>query len=126
MDGDRLLQITENNFTIKVFLSVVDTVLSQLKIRFLNLQNICSTFYFLRPQSIIEFGDNMIIKKSYDIILKCQSDIGSEFISKFISLKEMIIGKNLKTIGEHSTFIFENNYSISYSEVLRACMLFLI
>jgi len=34
--------------------------------------------------------------------------------------------KNLKTICELATFILKNDFSISYSEVLRACMLFLV
>jgi len=126
VDGDRRLQITEHNFRIKVFLPVVDTVLNQLKIRFLGLQNVCSTFDFLRPQSIIESEEAMIIKESYDFVLKYQSDIGSEFTSQLLSLKEMIINKHLKTIGELATFILENDFSISYCEVLGACMLFLI
>lgn len=56
--------VDEDNFRIKVFLPVVDTVLSQLKNRFLGLQNVCSTFDFLRPQSIIESGENDIVKES--------------------------------------------------------------
>jgi len=109
-----------------VFLPVVDTVLSQLKNRFLSLQNVCSTFDFLRPQSIIESGENTIDKESYDFIIKYLSDISSEFTSQLISLKEIIMAKNLKTIGELATFILKNNFSISYSEVLGACMLFLV
>lgn len=126
VDGDRRLQITEDNFRIKVFLPVVDTVLSQLKTRFLGLQNVCSTFDFLRPQSIIESEEKSIIKESYDFVFKYQSDIGSEFTSQLISLKEMIMNKNLKTIGELAIFILQNDFSISYSEVLGACMLFLV
>lgn len=110
VDGDRKLQITEENFGIKVFLPVVDTVLSQLKNRFLGLQNVCSTFDFLRPQSIIESGEKTIIKESYDFVLKYQSDISSEFTSQLISLKEMIMDKNLKTIGELATFILKNDF----------------
>jgi len=97
-----------------------------LKIRFLGLQNVCSTFDFLRPQSIIESEEAMIIKESYDFVLKYQSDIGFEFTSQLFSLKEKIINKHLKTIGELATFILENDFSISYCEVLGACMLFLI
>lgn len=126
VDGDRRSQITEDNFRIKVFLPVVGTVLSQLKTRFLGLQNVCSTFDFLRPQSIIESGENLIIKELYDFVLKYQSDISSEFTSQLISLKEMIMGKNLKTIGELAIFILQNDFSISYSEVLGLCMLFLV
>jgi len=36
------------------------------------------------------------------------------------------MAKSLKTIGELATFILKNNFSISYSEVLGACMLFLV
>jgi len=121
VDRDRRLQITEYNFRIKVFLPVVDTVLSQLKPRFLGLQKVCSTFDFLRPQSIIESEENLIIKESHDFVLKYQSDISSEFTSQLISLKEMIMDKNLKTIGELAIFILQNDFSISYSEVLGAC-----
>ncbi|KAL4153894.1 hypothetical protein QTP88_001727 [Uroleucon formosanum] len=64
VDRDRRLEITEENFRIKVFFPVVDT--------------------------------------------------------------EMIMDKNLKTIGELATFILKNDFSISYSEVLGACMLFLV
>lgn len=87
---------------------------------------VSSTFDFLRPQSIIESEEAMIVKESYDYVLKYQSDIGSEFTSQLLSLKEMIINKHLKTIGELATFILENDFSFSYCEVLGACMLFLI
>jgi len=49
---------------------------------------------FLRPQSIIESDEIMIVKESYDFKLKYQS--GSEFTSQHISLKKMITNKNLK------------------------------
>ncbi|CAI6345024.1 unnamed protein product [Macrosiphum euphorbiae] len=52
------------------------------------------------------------------------SDISSEFTSQLISLEEMIMDKNVKTIVK--TFILKNDFSISYSEVLGACMLFLV
>uniref|UniRef100_A0A2S2PC08 HAT C-terminal dimerisation domain-containing protein n=1 Tax=Schizaphis graminum TaxID=13262 RepID=A0A2S2PC08_SCHGA len=63
---------------------------------------------------------------NWDFVNEYQSDISSEFTSQFMSLKEMIMDKHLRTIGELAKFILENNYSISYSEVLGACMLFLV
>jgi len=50
VDGDRRLNITENNFKIKIFFPFVDTVLVQLQSRFESFQDVCDTFKFLKPE----------------------------------------------------------------------------
>jgi len=42
VDGDRRLTITTENFKIKVFYPIIDTVLMQLNIRFKAMDNVCT------------------------------------------------------------------------------------
>lgn len=44
--------MTEDNFKIKIFLPIIDTVLSQLNIRFTELNEVVNTFEFLNPSKL--------------------------------------------------------------------------
>lgn len=125
VDVDRRLNITESNFKIKIFLPLIDTVLNQLRMRFESLKEVCDVFEFLKPELIIKSEESKTIKSCYDFILLYKSDVGSELVSQILSLKEIIVNKNLKSIRDLATFIVQNDFSTSYSEVLAACILFL-
>ncbi|CAI6372072.1 unnamed protein product [Macrosiphum euphorbiae] len=47
VDGDRRLNVTEDNFKVRVFLPMIDTVIFQLSNRFNGLKEITENFYFL-------------------------------------------------------------------------------
>lgn len=49
IDGDRRLNITDENFRAKIFLPVIDTVIFQLNSRFQGLQEVTENFDFLFP-----------------------------------------------------------------------------
>lgn len=68
VDGDRRLNITENNFKIKIFFPLIDTLLVQLKSRFESFQDVCDTFKFLKPESIIKSEETETIKSCYDFV----------------------------------------------------------
>jgi len=53
VNGDRRINITQDNFKVKLFLPIVDTILSQLKYRFKSLRNVCNIFNFLKPESLL-------------------------------------------------------------------------
>lgn len=125
VDGDRRLNITEDNFKIKIFFPLVDIVLLQLKSRFESFRDVCDTFEFLKPESIINLEETETIKSSYDFVQKYKSDVGSELTCQILSLKEIIKNKKLKSIRNLALFILENDLSCSYSEVLGACLIFL-
>jgi len=46
VDGDRRLNTTKDNFKVKVFFPIIDTVLSQIRRRFEGLYEVESTFSF--------------------------------------------------------------------------------
>ncbi|XP_029340903.1 52 kDa repressor of the inhibitor of the protein kinase-like [Acyrthosiphon pisum] len=119
------LNITESNFKIKIFLPLIDTVLNQLRVRFESLKEVCDVFEFLKPESIIKSKESKLIKSCYDFVLLYKSDVGSELVSQILSLKEIIVNNNLKSISNLAIFIVQHNFSTSYSEVLAACILFL-
>lgn len=125
VDGDRRLNITENNFKIKIFFPLIDTILVQLKSRFESFQDVCDTFKFLKPESIIKSEETETIKSCYDFVQNYKSDVGSELTYQILSLKEIIINKKLRSIRDLALFILENDLSCSYSEVLGACIIFL-
>lgn len=125
VDGDRRLTITTENFKIKVFYPIIDTVVMQLNIRFKAMDNVCKTFDFLNPNNLLCLREDNIVKESYDFIQTYKDDISSDFTSQILSLKELIKNKNLKTINEMANFILTNDIATSYSEILVACTIFL-
>ncbi|XP_025203365.1 zinc finger MYM-type protein 1-like [Melanaphis sacchari] len=124
VDGDRRINITQDNFKVKVFLPIVDTILSQLKFRFKGLRNVCNIFNFLKPESLLRPSE-ITVKESYDFIQMYQSDISSDLTSQLLSIKEIISNKNLNSIQALASFILENDFATSYSEVLGACIIYL-
>lgn len=100
VDGDRRLNITESNFKIKIILPLIDTVLNQLRVRFENLKEVCYVFEFLKPELIIKSKESKIIKSCYDFVSLYKSDVGSELVSQILSLKEIIVNNNLKSIRD--------------------------
>ncbi|KAL4103836.1 hypothetical protein QTP88_019171 [Uroleucon formosanum] len=125
VDGDCRLNITESNFKIKIFLPLIDTVLNQLRVRFESLKEVCDVFEFLKPELIIKSKESKIIKSCYDFVVLYKSDVGSELLSQILSLKEIIVDNNLKSIRDLAIFIVQHDFLTSYSEVLAACILFL-
>ncbi|KAL4091709.1 hypothetical protein QTP88_026360 [Uroleucon formosanum] len=125
VDGDRRLTITTENFKIKVFYPIIDTVLMQLNIRFKAMDNVCTTFDFLNPNNLLCLREDNIVKESYDFIQTYKDDISSDFTGQILSLKELIKNKNLKSINEMANFILTNDIATSYSEILVACTIFL-
>jgi len=54
-----------------------------------------------------------------------QSDISSDLTSQLLSIKEIISNKNLNSIQALASFILENDFATSYSEVLGTCIIYL-
>ncbi|KAE9522907.1 hypothetical protein AGLY_016718 [Aphis glycines] len=102
------------------------TVLMKLNIRFKAMENVCITFDFINPNNLIKLEEDDIVKNSYDFVQTYRDDISSDFTSQIVSLKELIKDKNLNSIYEMATFILNNDIATSYSEILAACILFLI
>jgi len=84
---DRRLTITTENFKIKVFCPIIDTVLMQLNLRFKAMDNVCTTFDFLYPNNLLCLTEDNIVKESYDFIETYKDDISSDFIIKKINKK---------------------------------------
>ncbi|XP_060846277.1 uncharacterized protein LOC132925935 [Rhopalosiphum padi] len=85
IDGDRRLNITEENFRIKIFYPVVDTALAQLRTRFKGLKVIVSTFEFLNPTFLRSTEENDLIKCSFDFIQHYKSDVTSDFTRQLLT-----------------------------------------
>ena len=58
------------------------------------------------------------VKKSYDFIQMYQSDTSSDLTSQLLSIKEIINNKNLNSIQALASFILENNFATSNSNIL--------
>lgn len=69
VDGDRRLNVTQDNFKMKIFLPI-DTALPQLNNRFSGLNKMVNTFEFLTPSSLKISEESIIINCSYDFVLK--------------------------------------------------------
>ncbi|XP_022180747.1 zinc finger MYM-type protein 1-like [Myzus persicae] len=100
IDGDRRLNVTEENFKIKIFYPVVDTALAQLKNRFKGLNVISSTFEFLNPTFLISTEENDLIKYAFDFIQLYKSDVTSDFTRQLLTSAERSFSK-LKLIKNY-------------------------
>lgn len=54
-----------------------------------------------------------------------QSDISSDLTSQLLSIKEVIKTTNLNSIQDLASFIIENDFATSYSDILGACIIYL-
>jgi len=78
----------------------------------------------LKPQTLLG-PDEITIKGSYDFIQMYQSDINSDLTSQLLSIKEIIKNKILNSIQALASFILENDFTTSYSDILGACIIYL-
>jgi len=53
-----------------------------------------------------------------------QSDISSDLTSQLLSIKEIIKNKNLYSTQTLTSFILENDFSTSYSDILGAYIIY--
>lgn len=125
VDGDRRLDISEDNLRIKVFLPVIDTVIFQLDNRFQGLKKVIKYFDFLNPFSLVNSTEDDIIKASYDFVNFYNVDISSDFTRQLLCIKNLINLKITKNIKQLAMFIIENDFYTTYSEVLSACIIYL-
>ncbi|XP_022175277.1 uncharacterized protein LOC111037189 [Myzus persicae] len=126
IDGDRRLNVTEENFKIKIFYPVVDTALAQLKNRFKGLKVISSTFEFLNPTFLISTEENDLIKYAFDFIQLYKSEVTSDFTRQLLSIQSIIKNKSdIRNINDVIKFIVNNDLSTAFCDVLTACIIFL-
>lgn len=125
LNGDRMLNTTEENFKVKLFFPVLDTVLSQLISRFQGMHDVLEDFNFLNPTILSTQTDKYIIKSSYDFCVTYKDDVSSDFPRQMLSLKTVIKDEKLKTIKLLGSFIINNDLSSSFPDVLSACVIFL-
>lgn len=125
LNGDRRLNTTEDNFKVKIFFPVLDTVLSQLISRFQGMHDILENFNFLNPTIFLRQTDENIIKGSYDFCSTYKNDINSDFPRQMVSIKTVIKEENLKTIKHLGNYIINNDLSSSFPDVLSACVIFI-
>jgi len=64
--GDRRLNVTEENFKVRVFSPVINTVIFQLSNRFKGLKEVTENFYFLQPTALVGLSEDDLLKSSYD------------------------------------------------------------
>jgi len=124
IDGDRRLNVTEDNFKINIFLPIIDTALRQLRYRFNGLNEVVKTFEFLYPCTLKNYEESIIIKHSYDFILKYKSDISSDFTRQILSIKTLL-GSEHVNIKDLLYFIIMNDMACIFPDVLAACIIFL-
>jgi len=125
IDGDRRLNTTKDNFKVKVFFPIIDTVLFQIRRRFEGLYEVASSFSFLNPSSLKENNEADIIKASYDFSVKYDIDISSDFTRQVLSFKSIINQIELPNILSMVNYIIENDLSSIFPDIITACSIFL-
>ncbi|KAL4084148.1 hypothetical protein QTP88_027981 [Uroleucon formosanum] len=120
VDGDRRLDISEDNLRIKVFLPVIDTVIFQLDNRFQGLKKVIEYFDFLNPFSLVNSTEDDIIKASYDFVNFYNVDISSDFTRQLLCIKNLINLKITKNIKQLTISHITSNSCISGTYVFEA------
>jgi len=105
VDGDRRLNVTEDNFKVRVFLPVIDTVIFQLSNRFHGLKEITENFDFLQPSTLVNLSEEDLIKASYDFTQLYKDDISSDLTRQLLSIRELINIFEVKSIEQFTLYI---------------------
>lgn len=124
IDGDRRLNITDENFMVKIFLPVIDTVIFQLNSRFQGLQKVTENFDFLFPTVLTKLDENEISKASMDFFHLYNDDISPDFTRKLLCLRGLLNTK-IQTIKDLVLFIIKNDFCTTYCDVLTACIIYI-
>lgn len=125
VDGDRRLNVTTENFKIRVFLPVIDTVIFQLSNRFNALKEITENFDFLQPIILVNLSEDDLIKASYDFVQLYKNDITSDLTRQLLSMRELINISEVKNIEQLTLYILKHDYSTSYCDILSATLIYL-
>lgn len=127
VDGDRRLDISEDNLRVVVFLPVIDTAIVQLKERFIGLYEVTNKFNFLVPQNIINYSEDDIIKASYDFQLFYKSDITTDLTRQMLSIKSVLLDllKNIHSIKDLLQCILINDMASTYNDIFSASIIFM-
>lgn len=73
------LNTTENNFKVKIFYPVLDTILCQLISRFLDINDVLEDFSFLNTIILSTQTDENVMKAPYNFRLTYKNYINSDF-----------------------------------------------
>lgn len=125
VDGDRRLNITTENFKIRVFLPVIDTVIFQLSNRFHALKEITENFDFLQPITLVNLSEDHLIKSSYDFVQLYKNDITSDLTRQLLSIRGLINISEVKNIEQLTLYILKHDYSTIYCDILSATLIYL-
>lgn len=124
IDGDRRLNITDENFRAKIFLPVIDTVIFQLNSRFQGLQEVTENFDFLFSTMLAKMDENEISKASMDFFYLYNDDISSGFTRQLLCLRGLL-NTNIQTIKDLALFIVKNDFCTTYCDVITACIIYI-
>lgn len=124
IDGDRRLNITDENFRAKIVLPVIDTVIFQLNSRFQGLQEVTENFDFLFPTMLAKMDENEICKASMDFFYLYNDDISSDFTRQLLCLRGLL-NTNIQTIKDLALFIVKNDFCTTYCDVITACIIYI-
>lgn len=127
VDGDRRLDISEENLRVVVFLPLIDTAIFQLKERFKGLYEVTNKFDFLIPQNIFKYNEHDIIKATYDFQMFYKNDISTDITRQILCIK-VVLNDSLKTIHSIKNllqYILDNDMACMYNNIFTACIIFL-
>ncbi|KAL4083682.1 hypothetical protein QTP88_028998 [Uroleucon formosanum] len=125
VDGDRRINVTTENFKIRVFLPVIDTVIFQLSNRFNAFKEITENFDFLQLIILVNLSEDDLIKASYDFDQLYKNDITSDLTRQLLSMRELINISEVKNIEQLTLYILKHDYSTSYCDILSATLIYL-
>ncbi|KAL4126545.1 hypothetical protein QTP88_010766 [Uroleucon formosanum] len=127
VDGDRRLDVNEENLRVTVFLPLIDTAIVQLKERFTGLYEVTNKFNFLVPQNILKSSEHDIVKATYDFQIFYKNDISTDITRQILCIKN-VFKDSLKTIHSIKNLLqclLENDVASIYKDIFSACIIFL-
>lgn len=126
-DSDRRLAVTEDNFKVTIFYSVIDTTLLKLKERFVGMKSIYENFNILVLYIMTTKAEESLVKSSYDFINKYRNDISSDFTLQILFLMHFLLSNfecdvlKKMTIQHLAKHIVNNKLSIVFPDVVTSC-----
>lgn len=113
-----------HNFSVTVFLPLIDAALLQLQEWYQGMKTVHSNFEFLIP-IIFSSKKSKLIKAAYDFVVLSKWYVLTFLENCYHLKKKKLKDIKLKTIRDISDFIFENNLRSVYSDVMTTFIIFL-
>ena len=125
----------KNNFKINVFYTNIDIIISQLRRRFMGMNNIVNKFKFIFPKNLVLYSKTELTHFAKILVEQYSNDLSLSFVQQILSSRRVLF-KNIKEVSSvkelAELLIVQNNcmyqvfwkYTILYYTILYYTILY--